>query len=125
MRLSCLGVNKVLKAALAFVLLVGFSVPAGNASPQITDNRNLMWCSAQSGQTVYYSAWFPYTAGRMKAHAAKFQRVTLADYQLKTLNAPTCHSYPLAATASDAFDASVASQRKAGLKIVTTGWMPE
>jgi hypothetical protein len=115
----------VLKATLAFFILICCSVLTGNATPQITDNRNLMWCSARSSQTVYYSAWFPYTEGRMKAHAAKFQEFTLANYQLKTLNAPTCHSYPLASTASDAFDASVASQKKAGFKIVTTGWMPE
>jgi hypothetical protein len=115
----------MLRIGVAFVLFVCFTVPAGSANPQITDNRNLMWCSARSGQTVYYSAWFPYTEGRMKAHAAKFQAATLANYQLKSLNTPTCHSYPLASIASDAFDASVASQKKAGLKIITTGWMPE
>jgi hypothetical protein len=119
------GVNQVLKAALAFVVLVCFSVPAGNATPQITDNRNLMWCNARSGQTLYYSAWFRYTESRMEAHRAKFQKDTQANYGLKTLDAPTCHSYPELASAADAFDASVKSQKKAGFKIVTTGWMPE
>jgi hypothetical protein len=115
----------MLKATVVIIFLVCLSVPVGLASPQITDNRNLMWCSARSGQTLYYSAWFPYTASRMDAHRAKFRKDTQANYNLKTLDPPTCHSYPLASTASDAFDASVAAQKKAGFKIVTTGWTPE
>ena len=41
---------------------------AGSARAQITDSRNLMWCSAKSDKTFYYSAWFHYTEGRMDAH---------------------------------------------------------
>jgi hypothetical protein len=118
-------VNTVFKAAVAIVVLVCFSVPAGNAGPQVTDSRNLMWCNARSGQTFYYSAWFRYSEGRMDAHAAKFRKETLANYSLKALDAPVCHSYPEPSIASDAFDASVQSQKKAGFQIVTTGWMPE
>ena len=115
----------MLKVALAFVVLICLSVPAGNASPQVTDSRNLMWCNAKSGKTFYYSAWFRYSEGRMDAHAAKFQKDTQANYSLKTLDAPTCHSYPESSIASDAFDASVKGQKKAGFQIVTTGWMPD
>jgi hypothetical protein len=119
------GVNPVLKASLAFVILACFIVPAGSADPQLTDNRNLMWCSARSGKTFYYSAWFRYTEGRMEAHGAKFQKVTQANYGLKTLDAPTCISYPESTTAAEAFEASVKTQKKAGFQVVTTGWMPE
>ena len=113
------------KTALALFALICFSIPSGNASPQVTDSRNLMWCNARSGKTFYYSAWFRYTEGRMEAHRAKFQKDTQANYNLKTLEAPTCNSYPEPSIASDAFDASVKSQKKAGFQIVTTGWMPE
>ena len=115
----------MLKATIAFFLLVCFSVSAGHAAPQITDSRNLMWCSARSGKTYYYSAWFRYSESRMDAHSAKFQKDTLANYSLKTLDAPVCHSYLDQELAAQAFDASVQAQKKAGFKIVTTGWMPE
>ena len=115
----------MLKAALAFVLLVCFSVPAGNAGSQVTDSRNLMWCNARSGQTFYYSAWFRYSPSGMEAHRAKFRKDTQANYGLKTLDAPTCYSYLDTENASDAFDASVQNQKKAGFKVVTTGWMPQ
>jgi hypothetical protein len=115
----------MLKATIAFFFLVCFSVLAGNAVPQITDSRNLMWCSARSGKTYYYSAWFRYSESRMDAHSAKFQKDTLANYSLKTLDAPVCHSYLDQELASQAFDASVQAQKKAGFKIITTGWMPE
>ena len=110
---------------IAFLVLVCFSMATGNAALQVTDNRNLMWCSARAGRTLYYSAWFRYSEGKMEAHRAKFQKDTQANYSLKTLDAPACHSYPLPADAADAFDASVKSQKKAGFQIVTTGWMPE
>jgi hypothetical protein len=113
------------KAALAFYLLVCFSVSAGNAAPQITDNRSLMWCNARSGKTLYYSAWFRYTESRMDVHRAKFQKNTLANYSLKTLDTPTCHSYLDQELAVQAYDASLQAQKKAGFRIVTTGWMPE
>ena len=115
----------MLKAALAFYPLVCFSVSAGNAAPQITDNRNLMWCNARSGKTLYYSAWFRYTESRMDAHRAKFQKDTLANYSLKTLDTPTCHSYLDQELATQDYDASLQAQKKAGFKVVTTGWMPE
>ena len=115
----------MLKAVLAFALLACFSVPAGNARPQVTDNRNLMWCNARSGQTFYYSAWFRYTESRMEAHRAKFQKDTLVNYQLKSLDASVCHSYSEPASAADAFDARVKSQKQAGFQVVTTGWMPD
>ena len=115
----------MLKTLLSLVILVCFSVPAGNATPQVTDSRNLMWCSAKSGKTLYYSAWFRYSEGKLEAHRAKFQRETQANYSLKSLDAPTCHSYPEPSIASDAFDASVQSQKKAGFQVITTGWMPE
>jgi hypothetical protein len=115
----------VRKLILAMAVLVCVSVSAGNASPQVTDSRNVMWCSAKTGKTVYYSAWFRFTEGRMEAHAAKFQKDTKANYNLKSLDTPACHSYPEPSIASDAFDASVTSQKKAGLQTVTTGWMPD
>lgn len=109
----------------ALVLLVCLSVPAGKADPQITDNRNLMWCNARSGQTLYYSAWFRYSPSKMETHRVKFWKDTQANYGLKTLDAPTCYSYPEPDTAANAFDANVKSQKRAGYQIVTTGWMPE
>jgi hypothetical protein len=115
----------MLKVALALAIVICFSVSAGKVNSQVTDNRNLMWCSAKSGQTIYYSAWFRYGERKMDAHRAKFQKDTQANYKLKTLDAPNCYSYPEPATAADAFDASVKAQKKAGFEIVTTGWMPE
>lgn len=112
----------MLKAVAALALSICFSIPA--AKSQITDNRNLMWCSARSGQTLYYTAWFRYSPGKMEAHSAKFQKDTQANYNLKTLDAPVCSSYPEPDTAAQAFETSVKNQKKAGLKIVTTGWMP-
>jgi hypothetical protein len=61
----------------------------------------------------------------MEAHRAKFQKDTQANYSLKTLDAPTCYSFPEPASAADAFDKNVQAQKKAGFKTVTTGWMPE
>jgi len=115
----------VQKIIISFLAFVCFSIATGNAAPQVTDNRNLMWCSARSGQRLYYSAWFRYSEGKMEAHSTKFKKDTQANYNLKTLDAPSCHSYPLPADAADAFDADVKNQKKAGLQIVTTGWMPE
>ena len=63
-----------------------------------------MWCSARSGKTYYYSAWFRYSASRMDAHSAKFQKDTLANYSLKTLDAPVCHSYLDQELAAQAFE---------------------
>ena len=114
-----------LRAMAAFIILMCMSGPAGSARAQVTDSRNLMWCSAKSDKTFYYSAWFHYTEGRMDAHAAKFRKDTLANYSLKSLDVPSCHSYPEASTASDAFDVSVKGQKKAGFQVVTTGWMPD
>jgi hypothetical protein len=114
----------MLKAVIALALSICFSVPAGIAKSQITDNRNLMWCSVRSGQTLYYSAWFRYSPGKMEAHSAKFQKDTLVNYNLKTLDAPVCSGYPEPNSAAQAFETSVKNQKKAGLKIVTTGWMP-
>jgi hypothetical protein len=114
----------MLKISLALALLVCFSNPASNAVPQITDNRNLMWCSARSGQTIYYSAWFHYTEGKMDAHGAKFQKDTQANYNLKNLDVPVCTSYLESDAAAQALEASVKTQKKAGLKVITTGWMP-
>jgi hypothetical protein len=115
----------VRKAAVALVVLVCFSIPSGNASPQVTDSRNLMWCNARSGKTFYYSAWFRYSEGRLETHRAKFQKDTQANYSLKTLDAPTCTSYLDTENASNAFEASVKTQKKAGFQVVTTGWMPD
>jgi hypothetical protein len=125
LRILCPGVNKVLKAAFAIAVFVCFAVPAGNADPQVTDSRNLMWCNARSGQSFYYSAWFHYSPENTEANRAKFRKDTQANYSLKTLDAPTCYSYLDTQNASDAFDASVKSQKKAGFKVVTTGWMPQ
>jgi hypothetical protein len=115
----------MLKAILPLTLLICFCAPAGNAGAQVTDNRNLMWCNARSGQTLYYSAWFRYSPNRMDEHRVKFQKDTQANYSLKTLDAPTCYSFPEPNTAADAFDANVQAQKKVGFKIVTTGWMPQ
>lgn len=112
------------KVYLALALLVCISTPASKASPQVTDNRNLMWCSARSGQTLYYSAWFRYSEGRMDVHGAKFQKDIQANYNLKNLDVPVCTSYPEPDTAAQAFETSVKNQKKAGFKIITTGWMP-
>ncbi len=115
----------MLKALLVFAVLVCLLVPLGNATPQNIANPNVMWCSARSGKTIYYSAWFPYTESRMDAHRKKFQRDTIANYSLKNLEVPTCKSFLDTEQASAAFDASVKSQKKAGLKVVTTGWIPD
>ena len=115
----------MLKHALAFLIVICFSAPAGNTKPQVGDARNLMWCSAKSGQTVYFSAWFRYSEGKMDAHRAEFQQDTRATYNLKTIETATCHSYEIPQSAADAFDASVKAQKKAGLRVVTTGWMPQ
>ncbi|HEY2120704.1 MAG TPA: hypothetical protein VGH37_16055 [Candidatus Acidoferrum sp.] len=112
-------------AIVALALLVCFVVPAGNASSQVTDSRNLMWCNARSGKTFYYSAWFRYTESRMAEHRAKFQKDTQTNYGLKTLDTPTCYSFPEPGSAADALEANVKSQKKAGFQIVTTGWMPQ
>jgi len=114
----------MLKHALAFLIVICFSAPASYTNPQIGDARNLMWCSAKSGRTVYFSAWFRYSEGKMDAHRAEFQKDTIANYNLKTIEAPICHSYELPQNAADAYDASVKAQKKAGLRVVTTGWMP-
>ncbi len=113
----------MMKNVFVVLMLVCFGVPIGNARPQ--DARNLMWCSAKSGQTVYYSAWFRYSDGQMDTYGANFQRDTKANYNLKTIEAPSCRSFEITQNASDAFDASVKAQKKAGLKVVTTGWMPQ
>jgi hypothetical protein len=112
-------------AVVILALLASFVVPAGKTSSQVTDNRNLMWCNARSGKTFYYSAWFRYTASRMEEHRAKFQRDIQANYGLKSLDTPTCYSFPEPGSAADALEASVQSQKKAGFQIVTTGWMPQ
>ena len=114
----------MLKAALGLVLLICFSIPIGSAGPQVTDNRNLMWCSTRSGQTLYYSAWFRYSPERMEAHSEKFQKDTQANYNLKNLDTPVCSSYPEPDTAAQALETDVKNKKKAGFKIVTTGWMP-
>ena len=115
----------MLKHALAFLIVICFSAPAGYTKPQVGDARNLMWCSAKSGQTVYFSAWFRYSEGKMDAHRAEFQQYTRANYNLKTIETATCHSYEIPQNAADAYVASVKAQKKAGLRVVTTGWMPE
>jgi hypothetical protein len=123
----------MLKPVLSFLLLISLSVAAGNAipsprfptAPQVTDNRNLMWCNARSGQTMYYSAWFRYSPSRADEHRAKFQKDTQANYNLKTLDTPTCYSFPDTPAASDAYESNIKTQKKAGFKIITTGWMPQ
>jgi len=77
----------MLKHALAFLIVICFSAPAGHTNPQVGDARNLMWCSAKSGRTVYFSAWFRYSEGQMDAHRAEFQKDTIANYNLKTIEA--------------------------------------
>jgi hypothetical protein len=115
----------MLKTIVVFVALVCLLVPAGHASPQDNANPNVMWCSARSGKTIYYSAWFPYAESRMDAHRTKFQKDTAANYSLKSLEAPTCKSFLDSDQAAAAFDTSVKTQKKSGFKVVTTGWMPE
>jgi hypothetical protein len=115
----------MLKAVIAFVVLVCFCVPVGKATPQNNPNPNVMWCSARSAKTVYYGAWFPYNESRMDAHRRKFQKDTAANYSLKSLDVPTCKSFLDSDQAAAAFDTSVQGQKKAGFKVVTTGWMPE
>ena len=53
----------MLKHALAFLIVICFSAPAGYTNPQVGDARNLMWCSANS-------------EGKMDAHRAEFQKDT-------------------------------------------------
>ena len=121
----------MLNTVLVFLLLTSFFAPTGTetARPsrglQVTDSRNLMWCSARSDQTIYYSAWFRYTPSRVDEHRAKFQKDTQANYNLKTLDPPTCYSFPEPGSASEALESNVKTQKKAGYKIVTTGWMPQ
>jgi hypothetical protein len=120
-----LGSEKMRPAALVLIVLVFLCIPTGVANPQLTDSRNLMWCSAKSGRTLYYSAWFRYSPSDLEKHRAKFRKDTLANYGLKSLDAPTCSTYLDTELASNALDADVNSQKKAGFKIVTTGWMPQ
>lgn len=111
-------------AAVFLVALSLWAEAAGKTSPQATDSRNLMWCSAKSGKTLYYSAWFRYSPENRDAHRDKFQKDTQANYNLSALDIPNCYSYQEPSMASDAFDADVKRQKRAGYKVVTTGWMP-
>ena len=123
----------MLNTILSILLVISPALRAGTAtfSPrrlaggQVTDSRNLMWCNARSGQTLYYSAWFRYSPSRADEHRAKFQKDTQANYNLKTLDTPTCYSFPDAPAASDAYEDNIKTAKKAGYKIVTTGWMPQ
>jgi hypothetical protein len=119
----------MIKTALVSVVLIFLAVATGNATawprgPQVTDNRNLMWCNARSAQTIYFSAWFRYSPERADEHRAKFQKETQANYNLKTLDTPTCYSFPDTPAASEAYESNIKTQKKAGFKVVTTGWMP-
>ena len=119
----------MLRIFLVFVALISLAVAAGHTTPrprtpQVTDSRNLMWCNARSGQTIYFSAWFRYSPERADEHRAKFQKETQVNYNLKTLDTPTCYSFPDTPAASEAYESNIKTQKKAGLKVVTTGWMP-
>lgn len=117
------------RVSIAFAVLISLTLATGHATPppgtpQVTDSRNLMWCNARSGQTMYFSAWFRYSPERADEHRAKFQKDTQANYNLKNLDTPSCYSFPDTPAASEAYESNIKTQKKAGFKVVTTGWMP-